>query len=128
MSKRAAYTVRAVRAGAWWAIEVPEVEGTFTQARRLDQVEAVAREAIALMLDVPEDSFDLELDVTVPDAWAEVVAELQRTQEVARTAVEAASAQLRSVAKVLHGSGLPVRDVGSIMKVSPQRVSQLIND
>ncbi len=47
-----AYRVRAVRSGSWWAITVPELPGVFSQARRLDQVEAMAREAIAMMLDV----------------------------------------------------------------------------
>jgi hypothetical protein len=39
------------RSGRWWAISVPELKGVHTQARRLDQAEAMAREAIALMLD-----------------------------------------------------------------------------
>ena len=46
------YRVRAVRSGGWWAITVPELPGVFSQARRFDQVEAMAREAIALMLDI----------------------------------------------------------------------------
>jgi len=46
------YRVRAVRSGNWWSITVPELPGVFSQARRLDQVEAMAREAIAMMLDV----------------------------------------------------------------------------
>ena len=46
------YRVRAVRSGGWWAITVPELPGVFSQARRLDQVETMAREAIALMLDI----------------------------------------------------------------------------
>lgn len=47
-----AYRVRAVRSGGWWAITVPELPGVFSQARRLDQVEPMAREAIAFLLDV----------------------------------------------------------------------------
>ncbi len=33
------YTVRVRRSGAWWAIDVPELPGVYSQARRLDRVE-----------------------------------------------------------------------------------------
>ena len=49
------YRVRAVRSGNWWSITVPELPGVFAQARRLDQVETMAREAIAMMLDIDTD-------------------------------------------------------------------------
>lgn len=59
MVKATRYTAVCRRAGDWWAIAVPEINGVHTQARRLDQVEHMAREAIALMLDVAPDSFDV---------------------------------------------------------------------
>ena len=51
------YKVDIERDGKWWAISVPELPGVFSQARRRGQVEAMARDAIALYLDVPLDSF-----------------------------------------------------------------------
>ena len=56
---RPTYTVNAERSGAWWAITVAELPGVFSQARRLDQIESMARDAIALWLDSPKDSFDV---------------------------------------------------------------------
>ncbi len=44
--------VEVVRSGDWWAITVPSLRGVFSQARNLDEVPEVARDAIALMLDV----------------------------------------------------------------------------
>lgn len=41
------------RDGDWFPVEVPSVPGVFTQGRDLVEVEEMAREAIALMLDVP---------------------------------------------------------------------------
>lgn len=41
------------RDGDWFPVEVPEVPGVFTQARDFAEAEVMAREAIALMLDVP---------------------------------------------------------------------------
>ncbi|MBI4728636.1 MAG: type II toxin-antitoxin system HicB family antitoxin, partial [Acidobacteria bacterium] len=47
---RTTYRVVAQRSGSWWAIEVPDLPGAFTQARRLEQIERMGRDAIALML------------------------------------------------------------------------------
>ncbi len=55
------YRVDIERAGDWWAITVPDVPGVHSQARRHDEVEAMSRGAIALYLDVPEDSFELTI-------------------------------------------------------------------
>jgi len=41
---RPRYEVTAQRDGRWWFVRVAEVPGAATQARRLDQVEAMARE------------------------------------------------------------------------------------
>ena len=38
-------TAVCTRSGGWWAVEVPEIPGLFTQARRLDQVEDMVRDA-----------------------------------------------------------------------------------
>lgn len=44
-------TAKATRVGTWWTVEVPEVEGVFTQARRLDQVEAQVIDAVRTMVE-----------------------------------------------------------------------------
>ncbi|HEX6499003.1 MAG TPA: type II toxin-antitoxin system HicB family antitoxin [Micromonosporaceae bacterium] len=61
------YTAVCRRSGNWWAITVPQIKGVHTQTRRLDQAEHMAREAIALMLNVAPDSFDVEVRPEVPD-------------------------------------------------------------
>ena len=63
---RKTYTARCRRAGDWWAISVPELRGVHTQARRLEKVEAMVRDAIALFLDVPQDSFDITIEPVLP--------------------------------------------------------------
>lgn len=65
------YTVMARRSGGWWAIEAPEVAGVRSQARSIDQIEPMARDAIALMADVPPDSFGVEVEIVTPkDAYS----------------------------------------------------------
>lgn len=61
------YRVEVVRSGAWWAITVPALDGVFSQAKRLDQVEDAAREAISLMLETEENDIGtLDVVVTPP--------------------------------------------------------------
>lgn len=54
-----AYTIVVERDQGWWAIRVAELPGVFSQTRRLDGVEVMARNAISLLLEVPPDSFDV---------------------------------------------------------------------
>jgi predicted RNase H-like HicB family nuclease len=115
------YTAVCRRSGDWWAISVPEIKGVHTQARRLDQAEDMAREAIALMLDVVPDSFDVDLRPEVPD---EVTVALNARQEAER-AEERANRVTRDAITSLLARGLTVRDAGSLLHLSPQRVSQI---
>ncbi|MBB3035963.1 hypothetical protein [Hoyosella altamirensis] len=59
MSRRA-YEVKVTREGRWWMVRVPELD-ELTQARRLSEVEQMARELIALA----NDSRISDVDVTV---------------------------------------------------------------
>jgi hypothetical protein len=126
MARRKRYTVNAVRDGSWWGIEVDGVDGAFSQARRIDQVEAMAREVVSLLLDVEPDSFDLDVRVHYPAEWAALAEEVTAARAAAEQAEKAAGVIARQAARLLHDAGLPVRDVGAVLNVSPQRVSQLL--
>ncbi len=63
------YRVIVERWGTWWTIEVPDVPGCHSQAPRLDQVEATARELIAFqlgLLDSKMPEIELTLEVHLP--------------------------------------------------------------
>jgi predicted RNase H-like HicB family nuclease len=118
------YTVTCRRVDNWWAISVPELKGVHTQARRLDQVEDMARDAIALMLDVPISSIHIDVKPEVPDE----VAKARRAREELRAAEEAANEATEKAARWLVGHGYTVRDAGKLLELSPQRVSQITAD
>jgi predicted RNase H-like HicB family nuclease len=128
MSEHPTYRAVCDRSGSWWAISVPELRGVRTQARRLDQAEAMVREAIALMLDVPEDSFDVVLAPHLPERTELAVDELRRRKGQADAAQRAASEAAVAAAEALVGAGLTVRDAGRVLGVSHQRVAQLLGD
>lgn len=117
-------TAKATRAGKWWAVEVPEIEGLFTQARRLDQIEAMVKDAASLLTERPEQDF--RVDIVVEDQnMRDIAAAARAATEASRVAAERAAAESARAAKTLLGCGLAVRDVATLMRVSPARVSQL---
>jgi predicted RNase H-like HicB family nuclease len=124
---RPSYEVTARRDGRWWFVRVPKVPGAITQARRLEQVEAMAREVVSLLLEVAPDSFDLDVRPAIPE---EVRAELARARDLQRQAerTQAEAALLvRDAARKLREQGLSVADIGAVLGVSFQRASQLLD-
>jgi hypothetical protein len=120
------YTAVCRRVGDWWAIDVPQIRGVHTQARRLDQVEAMARDAIALLRDVPADGFDVTVEPHLDEEAEQTVAASTDATRRARQATEEASRLQREAATTLLTKyRLTVRDAGVLLHVSPQRVSQL---
>lgn len=118
-------TAIAQRSGRWWAVHVPEVDGAFTQARRLDQVADMTAEAVALLLDVDEST--IEVAVEPHTGKDELIAQVRQAREEADRAADQASHVMRSTARELIADGLTVRDVGRVMGISHQRVSQLVS-
>lgn len=122
------YTAIARRSGSWWAVEVPELRGVFTQARNLDQAQAMARDAIALFLDVPADTITVDLRaVAPPDVQSEVEHALRAREDSDRAQAAAAIAMKRAVGAAA-GAGITSRDTGRMLGVSHQRVVQVAKE
>jgi predicted RNase H-like HicB family nuclease len=121
---RKVYTARTARAGRWWAVRVPEVPGVFSQAKTLDKVEYMARDALSAFLGVAPDSFDLVVDVDLPRVRGELdrLRRLRATLERARQEYAYLSAKLTAE---LAQEGMTVRDIGGVLGVSHQYASRL---
>ena len=120
-------TANVQRSGGWWAIEVPEVPGVFTQAKRLEQVADVVADAVSLMLDVPFVSINVTLVPVLPEPFAEDLHSAKKAAaDAARAGDEASLAMRKVVAELRNDAGLSVRDVAALLEVSHQRVSQLL--
>ena len=125
--KRKTYTARCQRAGDWWAISVPELRGVHTQAHRLEKVEAMVRDAIALFLDVPPDSFDIRIEPVLPGDLQKKVGRVRKVRNEAEVLQrEAATASAELAADLVHRAHLTVRDAGRVLGLSHQRVAQLL--
>jgi DNA-directed RNA polymerase specialized sigma24 family protein len=119
-------TARCIRSDGWWAVDVPEVPGLFTQARRLDQVPTVVLDAAALLTGRPESDFDVTVAPVLEDDDLAVVRDARERRAALVEAERAAAAASRAAVAQLRAEGLTVRDVAEIMGLSPQRVSQLV--
>lgn len=120
-------TVEVSRSGRWWAIAVPSLPGVYSQCRRLDRVESRAREAIGLHRDLlPEEVEPFDVAITTPDDVAALIDEVEQASARAREATEAATRLRRTAAEELRDRGYPMRDVGELLGISHQRVSQIL--
>ena len=120
------YLVEVTRDNRWWMIRVPEIDG-LTQARRLADVEQMARELIAVTLDVRLS--EVSVDVTFGaidgiDVRSRIAAISSEKAEAARLEADVA-AKTSALVKELVAHGVPLRDIGAMLGVSFQRVHQL---
>lgn len=133
------YKVNVTRDDKWWMITVPELyrhetaDGTInlsdtTQARRLSEVPAQARDFICTVIDIAPSEISMKITVTVEGidvtARAEQVA---NDRELADRHATAAATEAKELARDLAAHGVAVRDVGEALGVSFQRAQQLIN-
>lgn len=119
------FHARAERSGKYWAVRIAELD-SWTQARHLREIDTVARDLIALELEVPADSFDLAVEVITPPDAAGHLARSAELADQADAARAAAAAEVRAAARSMHDQGMSLRDVGALLGMSHQRVHQLI--
>lgn len=122
------YTATASREGRWWIVTVPAVDGV-TQARRLADVDEMARSLVAVTLDVAVEDVTIDLSVAAVDG-VEVEAELTaiRDERAQAAALERdASSRAQRLARDLVAQDVSLRDVGAILGLSHQRVHQLVH-
>jgi hypothetical protein len=112
------FTALCERAGRWWTIRVPQIEGMTAQVRSLDQADIVARQLIARTLAVPLESIRVDI---LPDAPAPVAHALQ-ARHVARQAAAAATRATRDALDALAGEGIAFRDAATMLGLSPAEI------
>ena len=119
------YRVNVERGGDWWNLTFPDVAFVYSQTRRLDQAEIAARRALALKLDVEPQSLELDVRLNLPGDVEQARAAVTEQRDVAERAQRDAGEATRALVRSLAGQGYSVRDIGEIVGLSPQRVSQL---
>ena len=121
------YTVTAERAGKYWHLRVPAVDRS-TQARKVSEIDEMARDLIAIMTGSEPESFDISVHLVLP---ADAAEHFQRSTTLRETAAKAnaeSAVESRAGARALQDAGLSIREIASVMDLSFQRVHQLVND
>ncbi|MEU0603936.1 type II toxin-antitoxin system HicB family antitoxin [Streptomyces sp. NPDC006393] len=121
------YRVVARRTGDWWALEVPDLPGVFSQAKRLEQADEAVREAIAVMLDVEPDTFNVSVEPELSEEERAILQEAAAVRKARAEAEERERLVMKRAASTLTRH-LSQRDAGRILGLSFQRVSQLLKD
>lgn len=120
------YDVTAKRWAHGWELHVEGVG--VTQSRTLTSAEDMVRDYIALTLALDDsDSFDVRI---TPVLDGNLAAEAEAARQAVRDAEHAqrmAAGQSRDIAKRLKAAGLSGADIAAVLKMSTQRVSQLVN-
>jgi len=118
------FKVKAKRWKRGWELHIEDVG--VTQVRRLNTAEATVKDYIALDLGFAPEEVEVEI---VPDMGADLgrgIAEAKKATAEAERAQELAARRNRGVAKTLKREGLTGREIAQVLRVSPQRVSQLL--
>jgi hypothetical protein len=118
------YTVHAKRWKRGWELHIDGVG--VTQSKTLNDAEAMVRDYIALDTDADPNSFSVEI---LPEVGGDLDAETRAARKAvweADRAARAAATLSRTVVRKLRNEGLSGREIAVVMKVSPQRVSQLL--
>jgi hypothetical protein len=121
------YRTEVERDGRFWRVRVPDVDRS-TQARSLSEAEAMVRDLIAIMTDVPQNSFDVDMRIILPeDVQIELDQSLVLREQAKQSQAEAARLA-RDAAYRLHTLGLSLRDIGRALGVTFQRAKQLVDE
>lgn len=118
------YEGRTWREGKFWVVEVRGVG--VTQARRLSQVEEMARDLVTIMVRVPADHVHVDIKIELSADVGAEVEEAKRLRTEAARLQETATQASRAAAAHLREAGLSINDVGTLLGISHQRVHQLL--
>jgi hypothetical protein len=125
MSTEHVYRVIVTREGDAWLADVPELDG----ARTLPALDRAVREVVVMAADRPDEDMPalrLAYDYRTGDPDIDVTAtEIRTLRQQADQLSATATARTGAAAALLVDRGFSVRDVATILGISPQRVSQL---
>jgi predicted RNase H-like HicB family nuclease len=121
------YGAVAERSGAWWAVSVPEVRGVHTQGRTWTEALQMTRDAVAVMLDVPVEQVEIDMQVRLPGGDEAILRDVAAARLARDEAAKAEQVTVASAARKLLDAGLSARDTASLLHLSRPRVYQLLD-
>jgi DNA-directed RNA polymerase specialized sigma subunit len=124
MAAMSTYNVRAKRWVHGWELHIDGVG--VTQSRNLDGAERMVRDYIESLTDRDTSGDEVVIKPEVGGGLDEATQAAREAVAAADRAMREAAARSRKVARELKEAGLSGRDIAAILRVSAQRVSQLL--
>lgn len=126
MASTRTYHAVATQDGAYWVVKVndlPEGLVGVTQGRTWSEARTMAADVVAMLLEVPEESFEVVMRPADPD-MAHAIITAEKAREEAELANKAAADALAAAARTLTAKAT-VRDAGSMLGISHQYIAKL---
>jgi hypothetical protein len=123
--KTKVWNASARQVGKFWYIKIVGLGGS-TQARSVKEIDVMVRDYISIMTETEPDSFDVTMQLLLPDDVAATLKRAGELRDIADSARKEAAIESRRAAKALRASGLTVRDIGAALGISFQRAHQLV--
>ncbi|HVT67530.1 MAG TPA: hypothetical protein VHF26_07270 [Trebonia sp.] len=114
------FTALCERAGRWWSISVPQIDGLTVQVRSLDQAEIVTRQLISRTLALPAEGIRIEVIHEAPTQVSNAI----QLRHAARHALETAVQATRDALDVLAQEGVAFLDAATMLGLSPAEIEQ----
>ncbi|HWE87956.1 MAG TPA: hypothetical protein VG317_00670 [Pseudonocardiaceae bacterium] len=118
------YSATSTREDGWWVVTVPGIGAT--QGRNTAEAQRMAVDLVSVMLEIPADEVTVDIDFRPPGGLAEEVRRARTETKKAAEAQRRAADLLRTAVRKLLEAGLSKQDAARILKVAPQRISQLV--
>jgi septation ring formation regulator EzrA len=112
------------RKAGQWQVRVPALDDLMISSKRLDLAAEQIKDLVSEKEGIERCDVILKVETTIPG----IVCDLEAAQDKMRSALrmqEEASKEIRDVVSRLRAEGLSMRDIGVLLKISPQRVAQL---
>ena len=128
------YEVRAWQEDGWWLARITGASGdadltpvnALTHARSLTKIEQVVRDLVAMILDVDEAAFDVEVEYVLPSDVDVLVCEAIGAQTWLDAARELFRERTAAAARALSDQGFSLRDAAKLLGLSDRRLDQLL--
>lgn len=116
------FTALAERAGRWWTVRVPQIEGLAVQVRSLDQAEMMARRHISEALHIPPES--VRVDLRTEGSMLPAVGQALQARQAAMRAVEAAARATLAGLEALLADGATFQEAAIVLGLSPEEIAE----
>jgi hypothetical protein len=131
---RPAYEVRAWQEDGWWLARITGASGeadltpvnALTHSRSLTQIEQVVRDLVAMILDVDETTFDVEVEYVLPNDVDVLVCEALGAQTWLDAARDLFRERTAVAARALSDQGFSLRETSKLLGLSDRWLDQLL--